>query len=313
MCAVPRNASPFNTSPHRALQFNALPLNAFTVDLEEWFQGLTSTNRQPERWDALESRVVYATHLLLDILRQYQVRATFFTLGHVADRQPALMEAICAEGHELGIHGYYHRFVHRLTPAEFDEEVQRSLEAVLRVSGVVAEGHRAPYFSVNAATPWAFDVLARHGLIYDSSVFPIRNMLYGFPGAPRLPHRVAEGALWELPASTVRVAGKLLPMSGGFYVRALPYVVTRWALRRLQRAGEPAVLYIHPWELDLGQHYRQVTARERITHYHGRRGLATKLHRLFSDFRFGLMRDLVASLEVRTPTVPAQKSEMVTT
>jgi polysaccharide deacetylase family protein (PEP-CTERM system associated) len=281
-----------------------MSLNAFTVDLEEWFQGLTSTNRQVERWDNLESRVVYATHLLLDILRQYQVRATFFALGHVADRQPALMDEICAEGHELGIHGYYHRFVNRLTPAEFDSEVGRSLEAVRGVNGVLPQGHRAPYFSVNATTPWAFDVLKRHGLRYDSSVFPTRNMLYGFPGAPRLPYRVAEGALWELPASTVPYAGKVWPISGGFYVRALPYVMVRAALRRLQRAGEPLVLYIHPWELDLGQHYNQVTARERITHYHGRRGLAAKLHRLFSDFRFGPMSELVASLEAKTPLAP---------
>jgi polysaccharide deacetylase family protein (PEP-CTERM system associated) len=275
---------------------HAIPCNAFTVDLEEWFQGLTSTNCQPERWDTLESRVVEATHLLLDILRQHDVRATFFTLGHVADRHPALIEEIVAAGHELGIHGYLHRFVYRLTPQEFDTEVQRSLDAVLRF-GATVEGHRAPYFSVNATTPWAFDVLAKHGLRYDSSVFPTRNMLYGFPGAPRLPYRVAEGALWELPASTVRVMNQNLPVAGGFYVRALPYVVTRWALRRLQRAGEPAVIYIHPWELDLGQHFYRVTPRERITHYHGRRGLATKLHRLLRDFRFGPMRDLVTKLE----------------
>lgn len=284
----------------------AAPLNAFTVDLEEWFQGLTSTNRQPERWDALESRVVHATGLLLDILRQYGVRATFFTLGHVADRQRALMETICAEGHEIAIHGYWHHFVYRLTPAEFDEETGRSIEAVMRITGVAPQGHRAPYFSVNASTPWAFDVLARHGLRYDSSVFPTKNMLYGFPGAPRLPYRVAEGALWELPASTVRVAGKVLPVAGGFYVRAMSYVVTRWALRRLQQAGEPAVLYIHPWELDLGQRYRQVTARERITHYYGRQGLAEKLHRLFSDFRFGTMGELVSQLETDQPLAAAQ-------
>jgi polysaccharide deacetylase family protein (PEP-CTERM system associated) len=283
--------------------------NAFTVDLEEWFQGLTSTNRHPARWEKLESRVLYATHLLLDILRQYGVRATFFTLGHVADRHPQLLETICAEGHEIGIHGYFHRFVYRMTPAEFDAEVGRSMEAVMRAVGGVPQGHRAPYFSVNGTTPWAFDVLMRQGLRYDSSVFPTRNMLYGFPGAPRLPYRVAEGKLWELPASTVRWAGKLWPMAGGFYVRTLPYVVTRWALRRLQQAGEPAVLYIHPWELDLGQRYRAVTPRERITHYHGRRGLAAKLHRLFSDFRFGPMGELVDALEGAQPTTVAPQPE----
>ena len=281
----------------------ALPVNVFTVDLEEWFQGLTSTNPQVAKWDEYESRVVSATHLLLGILREHNVRATFFTLGHVADRHPALMESICADGHELGIHGYYHRFVYRLTPAEFEAEITRSIEAVMRVNGEMPQGHRAPYFSVNGTTPWAFEVLARNGLRYDSSVFPTRNMLYGFPGAPRLPYRMAEHNLWELPASTVRWAGRTWPMSGGFYVRALPYMVTRWAIQRLHRAGEPAILYIHPWELDLGQRYRQVTPRERITHYHGRRGLAAKLHQLLSDFRFGPMRDLVATLEGEQPTV----------
>lgn len=281
----------------------AAPVNAFTVDLEEWFQGLTSTNSQVARWDDFESRVVPATQFLLGVLAEHKVRATFFTLGHVADRQPALMESICADGHELAIHGYYHRFVYRLTPGEFDTEVARSIEAVMRVNGEVPHGHRAPYFSVNATTPWAFDVLARNGLRYDSSVFPTRNMLYGFPGAPRLPYRMAEHKLWELPASTVRWAGRTWPISGGFYVRALPYAVTKWALKRLQRASEPAILYIHPWELDLGQHYNQVTPRERITHYHGRRGLAAKLHQLLTDFRFGSMRDLVASLEGEQPVV----------
>ena len=281
----------------------ALPVNVFTVDLEEWFQGLTSTNPQVAKWDEYESRVVSATHLLLGILREHNVRATFFTLGYVADRHPALMESICADGHELGIHGYYHRFVYRLTPAEFEAEITRSIEAVMRVNGEMPQGHRAPYFSVNGTTPWAFEVLARNGLRYDSSVFPTRNMLYGFPGAPRLPYRMAEHNLWELPASTVRWAGRTWPMSGGFYVRALPYMVTRWAIQRLHRAGEPAILYIHPWELDLGQRYRQVTPRERITHYHGRRSLAAKLHQLLSDFRFGPMRDLVATLEGEQPTV----------
>lgn len=281
------------------------PVNVFTVDLEEWFQGLTSTNRQVGLWDSLESRVGYATDLLLGILAEHGVRATFFTLGHVADRHPALIERICAAGHEIGVHGYLHRFVYRLTPDEFDGEIGRSIEAVMRASGQTPQGHRAPYFSVNATTPWAFAVLARHGLTYDSSVFPVRSLLYGFPGAPRLPYHMPEHGLWELPASTLEVGGRNWPIAGGFYVRALPYAVTRWALRRLNAVGEPAIMYIHPWELDTGQNYNQVTPRERITHYHGRHGLATKLHRLLTDFRFGPMSDLVATLEGATPSVAA--------
>ena len=283
---------------------SAPPINVFTVDLEEWFQGLTSTNCQPARWDALESRVVVATEQLLAILAQYGVQATFFVLGHVADRHPALIERIAAAGHEIGIHGYWHRFVYQLTSAEFAAEIEQSIAAVARITGQTPQGHRAPYFSVNATTLWAFTTLAAQGLRYDSSVFPIRNMLYGFPGAPRLPYKIVAlpgQELWELPASTVVVAGRKWPVAGGFYMRAMPYAVTRAALRRLNRAGEPAMIYIHPWEIDLGQHYNQVTPRERITHYQGRRGLVAKLHRLFTDFRFAPMCALVDALEGETP------------
>lgn len=290
------------------------PVNAFTVDLEEWFQGLTSTNRQVARWDNLESRVVPATQRLLAILAEHGVRATFFVLGHVADRHPALIEAIRDAGHELGIHGYWHRFVYKLERDGFAQEIEQSLTALERITGEQVAGHRAPYFSVNAQTPWAFDVLAQAGLRYDSSVFPTRNMLYGFPGAPRLPYRVPGHDLWELPASTVRVGGRTWPMAGGFYVRAMPYAVTRWALRRLQTAGEPAIMYIHPWEIDTDQHYAAVTPRERITHYHGRQGLEAKLHRLLADFRFGPMAELVSRLEEKEPSaVTASVTTSVTT
>jgi polysaccharide deacetylase family protein (PEP-CTERM system associated) len=279
--------------------------HAFTVDLEEWFQGLTSTNRQPSRWSEFESRVEAATDRLLALLAEHHVLATFFVLGHVADHHPALIERIAAAGHELAIHGYWHRFVSKMTPQEFDEEITASLAALRRITGEQPLGHRAPYFSVNAATPWAFDVLADHGLRYDASVFPLRNMLYGFAGAPRLPYRTAGDRLWELPAATVEWGGRRWPMAGGFYVRALPYALVRWAVARMQAADEPAILYVHPWELDTGQRYDRVTPRERITHYYGRGGLAAKLHRLLQEFRFGRMADLVTALERKEAATPA--------
>lgn len=268
-------------------------LNAFTVDLEDWFQGLTSTNPLIEHWPRFESRVVPATQRLLNILAEHQVQATFFVLGYVADQYPALIEQILAAGHELGVHGYFHRFVFHLTPAEFAQELERSLHAVERISGERPAGHRAPYFSVNARTPWLFEVLEAQGLLYDSSFFPTRNMLYGFPQAPRFPHRPAGQTLIEFPVSTVRLGGLNWPLAGGFYFRSWPYGFTRWGISRLNRQSQPAIMYIHPWELDLHQTYRQVTLRERITHYHGRRSLAGKLHRLFSDFRFGPLRSLL--------------------
>lgn len=292
------------------------PRHIYTVDLEEWFHGLTSTNGMVERWPEFESRVVYATERLLGILRSHGVRATFFVLGHVADHHPSLIERVLADGHEIGVHGYFHRFVYKMTRDEFCAELDRSIEAVMRVTGVAPIGHRAPYFSVNATTPWAFECMVSRGLRYDSSVFPTRNPLYGYPGAPRFPHFVegvkVEGTeLAEFPASTVKVAGTTLPVAGGFYVRALPYPAIRWALRQLERAEQPAVLYIHPWEIDTGQRYPHVTARERLTHYHGRRGLERKLHRLFSDFRFGTMGGYYARWQ-SSPSIAVARHEPAT-
>ena len=270
-------------------------VNAFTVDLEDWFQGLTSTNPQVDRWPSFESRVVPASRTLLDLLRSHQVQATFFVLGYVADQFPALIEHIGSEGHEIGVHGYHHRFVSRSTPDEFARDLERSIQAVERITGERPLGFRAPYFSINGSTPWVFDILQAQGLRYDSSVFPARSMLYGYPEARRYPHRLALDGhpLMEFPLSTVRIGGVNWPIAGGFYLRTLPYALVRWGISRLNRQGQPAVLYMHPWELDLGQHYNQVTLRERITHYHGRRRLEGKLKRLFSDFRFGPLRSLL--------------------
>jgi polysaccharide deacetylase family protein (PEP-CTERM system associated) len=262
-------------------------LNAFTVDLEDWFQGLTSTNSRVDLWPTLESRVVAATDRLLGILADHGVRATFFVLGYVADQHPDLIQRIRAAGHEIGLHGYYHRFVSRMSADEFAAEIDRGMVAVQRATGENPVGHRAPYFSIDGSTPWAFDVLVAHGLRYDSSVFPVRTTLYGFPEAPRFPYRVHGGALTEFPVSTVRAGGRTWPIAGGFYLRALPYAAVRRAIHSLNAAGQPAIMYMHPWELDAGQRYRQVTPRERITHYYGRRQLEAKLRRLLAEFRFG--------------------------
>ena len=181
------------------------PLNAFSVDLEDWFQGLTSTNKRPELWPQLESRVVEATRHLLALLKQGQVEATFFTLGYLADRHPALVEEVAAAGHEIAVHGYWHRFVSRMTRDEFAEELDLAMSALFKVTGEQPLGHRAPYFSINATTPWAFEVLASRGIQYDSSVFPTRNMLYGYPEAPRFPYQIEDLNLIEYPATTAHV------------------------------------------------------------------------------------------------------------
>jgi polysaccharide deacetylase family protein (PEP-CTERM system associated) len=268
-------------------------LNAFTVDLEEWFQGLTSTNPLVDQWPSFESRVVPATRRLLAILQEYDVKATFFVLGYVADQHPQLIEEIVSAGHEIGVHGYFHRFVFKMTPAEFGQELDQSIEAIYRITGEMPYGHRAPYFSINQDTPWAFDVLASRGFHYDSSVFPTRNMLYGYPAAPRFPYLVAGHELYEFPATTMLFAGRRWPIAGGFYSRVLPYRIIRYGLQQVNNQNKPAIIYIHPWELDTGQKYGKVTFRERITHYYGRAGLEQKLHKLFTDFQFGSIQELL--------------------
>lgn len=268
--------------------------NGFSVDLEDWYQGLTSTNAQVDRWSKLESRVVPATRTLLAILRDHGVRATFFTLGYVADHYPALVEQVAADGHEIAVHGYWHRFVSRMTRDEFSRELDMAIKALVKVTGERPLGHRAPYFSINADTLWAFDELELRGFHYDSSVFPTRNMLYGFPGAPRFPYQIAGLNLVEYPPTTATVARRNLPIAGGFYTRALPYEVIKRGIEQVNRQGQPAILYIHPWELDTQQNYKQVTFRERITHYYGRGRLTAKLQRLLTDFRFAPIAELPA-------------------
>ncbi len=275
-------------------------LNAFTVDLEDWYHGLTSTNRQPHLWPELESRVVANTERLLDLLAVYDVRGTFFVLGKVAEQYPDLIRRVAAAGHEIGVHGYTHQVIHRLTPAEFAAEIDRSLALLRPLTPDPIIGHRAPYFSVNRSTLWALDILAERGFVYDGSVFPMRSMLYGYPDAPRRPYRVQTrtNTLVEFPASTVRVAGLTLPVAGGFYARAMPGALTQWAIRRLNAEGVPTIVYVHPWELDTGQRYSRVTPRERVTHYYGRSTTERKLLKLLSTFEFGPLSDLLDTVPV---------------
>jgi polysaccharide deacetylase family protein (PEP-CTERM system associated) len=282
-------------------------MNAFTIDLEDWFQGLTSTNPLTDKWPSFSSRVVPATEALLGVLRTCQVQATFFVLGYTAEQHPTLIERIRAEGHEIGVHGYLHRYVYQVTPDEFAQELERSIRAVQNITGEIPLGHRAPYFSFNASTSWAFDILQAKGFRYDSSVFPTRNMLYGYPQAPRFPYRLNGHALMEFPLSTLRLAGFNWPIAGGLYLRTLPYALVRWAILRLNRQGQPAIMYMHPWELDLGQRYNQVTPRERITHYYGRRSLKEKLYRLFADFGFCSLGRLI---ELRYTSDPSRRDSI---
>ncbi len=230
--------------------------NALTVDVEEYFQveGLARIVRRDE-WPRLESRVVWQTSVLLDLFAREGVHATFFTLGWVARRHPALVRRIVADGPELACHGDGHQMIGQLGPEAFRADVHAAKATLEDCAGVRVEGYRAPTFSVVEETRWALDVLRDEGFAYDASIFPIRHDRYGIPTAPRAPHRLAGhgDGLVEFPSSTVRVAGRNLPVGGGGYLRLLPMAYTRWALRRIAAEGSPFMVYLHPWEIDAQQ------------------------------------------------------------
>ncbi len=274
-------------------------LNALSVDVEEHFQVAAFAGIVPcGQWSAHESRVRRNTVALLDLFDEMEVRATFFVLGWVAEREPGLVREIAARGHEIGSHGYSHRFVYDQSPAEFREETRRSRRVLQDTSGQPVLGYRAASFSIVRQSLWALDVLVEAGFRYDSSVFPVRHDRYGLPGAPRGIHRAKtpSGAeLIEFPPSTVRVAGITLPVAGGGYLRLLPRLVSHWAIRRLNvRDRMPAMVYLHPWEIDPGQPRIRGTLSNRLRHYTGLRSMRSKLRELVERFRFG---PLVEALE----------------
>ena len=268
--------------------------DVFTVDFEDWYQGI---ELQRSDWDRFESRIEVGTCRLLDLLDEAATRATFFVLGAAAERAPDLVREIAHRGHEIGSHGYGHEFVYRLSADQFRADLQRSLEVLSRLVSVPVRGHRAPYFSITRATPWAFDVLHACGFSYDSSVFPVRNYRYGIADAPRFAHEVRPGLL-ELPPSTWRLAGRNLPVAGGAYFRLLPYTLTRFGLRRAHAVGEPAVFYLHPWELDPDHPRLALPRRGALTHYHNLSGTQARLRKLLAEFDFAPAGEVLAKQHV---------------
>jgi len=274
------------------------PVNAFSIDVEEAFQVAAFASQiRRDTWDRLDSRIERNVERLLELLARHHVRATFFTLGWIAQRHPAMVRRIVAQGHELASHGYGHHFVEELGPDGFREDVARARAVLEDVGGVEVRGYRAPSFSFGHHTPWAHAVLARTGHAYSSSIYPIRHDLYGMPDAPRFAHRRAEGLL-EIPATSIRLLGANLPASGGGYFRLLPYAVSRWSIRRVNaRDRQAAVFYCHPWEIDPEQpRVRGASAKSRFRHHVNQDRMLAKLDRLLRDFRWAPLRDTVARL-----------------
>ena len=268
------------------------PVNALTIDFEDWYQGLEIPL---ERWNGFEDRMEFAGRRVLESLEAAGVRATFFVLGAVAERHPHLVREIGAGGHEIATHGHSHTLVYKQTPSAFRGELRRSIGTLEDLSGTRVVGHRAPFFSITRESMWALDVLVEEGIRYDSSVFPVRNPRYGIPGAPRWPYRIETpgGHLQEFPISTWRLAGRDVPIAGGAYFRIWPYAVTSKAFRAINGQGQPAVFYLHPWELDPGHPRIDLPRRIGLTHYVNLKATERRLERLLGDFAFAPMQEVL--------------------
>lgn len=272
-------------------------LNAMTVDVEDYFHVSAFADVvSPDSWDAYESRVAASTDRLLALFEAADVRATFFILGWVAERHPDLVRRIHGAGHEIASHSYRHQLVYDLTPDEFVADLRRAQRVLEDITGTAVRGYRAPSYSITRQSLWALDLLASEGYTFDSSIYPIRHDRYGIPDAERHPHRLpaGPGALWELPGSTVRHAGMNLPMGGGGYFRLLPYGWTRAGINTLNETeGQPAIFYLHPWEIDPDQPRVRCGVVSRLRHYRNLHDTEARLTRLLAEFRFGTVADVL--------------------
>ena len=277
--------------------------NALSVDVEDWFQvGAFERTIDRSDWEGLTHRVERNTDAVLDPFAQAGVTATFFTLGWVAERYPALMRRIADAGHEVASHGYDHARVFTFTPEQFRADLRKSRAILEDTSGQKVSGYRAPSFSIDPRTPWAHPILAEEGYAYSSSVAPIRHDHYGWPDSPRFAWKPVAGSdLLELPVTTAKLGQRTLAAGGGGFFRLLPYGFSRWAIRQVNgQAQRPAIIYFHPWEIDPDQpRVAGAPLRSRMRHYTNLSVMAAKLRRLTQDFAWTRVDALVAQEAAR--------------
>lgn len=277
--------------------------NALTIDVEDYFQVSALAPHIPrEQWDSRECRVEQNVERILLMLDERQTRATFFTLGWIAERYPQLVRRIVDGGHEVASHGYGHERASDLNAADFSADVGRAKKMLEDISGHEVKGYRAPSFSIGASNLWAFDCLERAGYRYSSSIYPIRHDHYGMPDAPRFAHRV-RSSLLELPVTTARFFNRNWPASGGGYFRLLPYPLSRWLLQKVNELDrQAAIFYFHPWEIDAGQpRIPGISAKTRFRHYVNLQHTEGRLRRLLADFKWGRMDDVFLVDDAQVP------------
>ena len=282
--------------------------DALSVDVEDYFHVEAFADRiQFDQWATFSSRVRRNCDRILDLFEKHGWRATFFVLGWVAEREPALLRDIAEAGHELGCHSYAHRRVFSLRPEEFREDLRRARGLIEDAAGVRILGYRAPTFSIVHGSLWALEILAEEGFLYDSSIFPIHHDLYGYPDFPRFLQRVqlASGReFFEVPMSTIRWAGLNWPLGGGGYLRLLPMSYTHWAMRRIHRQDRQSViLYFHPWELDPDQPRLEGSWKSKLRHYTGLSKMEWRLEKLLGRGRYEPLKSLVTRLRDSVPVL----------
>ena len=277
-------------------------LNGLSVDVEDWFQvGAFENTIDRADWDGMALRVADNVGFVLDLFDACEVKATFFTLGWVAEREPGAIRAIVERGHELASHGYDHARVFTMSREQFAADLAKTRTILEDAGGAPISGYRAPSFSIDARTPWAHEVLAEQGYRYSSSVAPIVHDHYGWREAPRFAFRPVDGSeLVEIPVTTAQIGERRLAAGGGGFFRVLPYAFSNWAIKRVnQRDERPAIFYFHPWEIDPDQpRVEGAPLRSRVRHYTNLSKMAGKLRRLAGDFSWGRM-DEIARIEAQ--------------
>ena len=280
--------------------------NALTIDVEDYFQvSAFAPYIARSEWDSKECRVERNVGRILEMLDHAEVKATFFTLGWIAERYPQLIRRIVQEGHELASHGYGHERASDQDWDSFFTDVNLAKILLEDLTGVEVRGYRAPSFSIGEDNQWAFDCLAKAGYRYSSSIYPIAHDHYGMPDSPRFAYEVRPGLL-EIPITTLRLLGRNFPSSGGGYFRLLPYALTRWMLRRVNQGdGQAAIFYFHPWEIDVDQpRVEGIGAKTRFRHYVNIDRVQTRLGQLLGDFKWGRMDQVF--LRAGLATTPAR-------
>jgi polysaccharide deacetylase family protein (PEP-CTERM system associated) len=286
-------AATYRTKALDPVYRNGKLVNAMSVDVEDYFQVQALAGAIPrEDWDRQPRRVETNTERILEQFNRHGVKATFFTLGWIAERHPSLVRKIVAEGHELASHGSEHRRADAQPPEAFRQDIRRSKAMLEDIAGVTVRGYRAPTFSIGDSNLWAFDILAEEGYAYSSSVYPVRRDYYGMPSAPRFAFFPLEGRLLEeYPITTLRLGHRNFPGGGGGFFRLLPYVMSRAVIARINRIDrQPAIFYVHPWEIDpLQPRVKSLGFKSRFRHYLNLDKTAGRLERLLADFAWDRM------------------------